>query len=128
MDLLLDTHSLLWFIAGDDKLSKRAKHLIADLNNRTLVSAVSLWEITIKMGTGKLILSRPFDEFFPEQLAINKIEMLPIKLEHLAALAQLPLHHRDPFDRMIIAQAVAENLQIISKDSVFHKYPIQLIW
>jgi len=80
------------------------------------------------VGYAQFIISRPFNELFPEQLAINKIEMLPIKLEHLAALAQLPLHHRDPFDRMIIAQAIAENLQIISKDRVFHKYPIQLIW
>ena len=128
MELLLDTHSLLWFIAGDKKLSKHAKSLITDINNRTLVSVVSLWEIVIKVGKGKLILSRPFEELLPEQLALNDIERLPIKLEHLFVLAQLPLHHGDPFDRMIIAQAIAENLPIVSKDSLFDEYPVQIIW
>ncbi len=128
MDLLLDTHSLLWFIAGDDKLNKPTRQLIANLNNRTKISVVSLWEMTIKIGTGKLTLARPFEELFPKQLILNEIEILPIKLEHISVLAQLPLYHRDPFDRMIIAQTIAENLQVISKDKIFQKYPVKVIW
>jgi PIN domain nuclease of toxin-antitoxin system len=128
MDFFLDTHSLLWFIAGDIKLSKQAKYVITDLNNRMQVSIASLWEISIKVGKGKLELSHSFDELFPSQLVLNEIEILPIKLKHLSALLQLPLYHNDPFDRIIIAQAIAEKLPVITKDSLFQKYPIELIW
>jgi PIN domain nuclease of toxin-antitoxin system len=128
MRVLLDTHSFLWFITGDDKLSNRAKDLITDLSNQVLVSVASLWEISIKASLGKLILSRPFEELIPEQLALNEIDGLPINLDHLAKLINLPFYHRDPFDRLIIAQELVEELPIISKDPVFKAYSIEVIW
>lgn len=128
MRLLLDTHTFLWFITGNRKLSKHARFLIDDLNNQVLVSIASLWEIAIKSSIGKLKLLRPFDELIPEQLALNNIDILPIEFDHLTALTTLPLHHRDPFDRIIIAQAMTDGLFIISKDQAFDNYGVQLIW
>lgn len=128
MRILLDSHSFLWFITGDDRLSDRAKNLITDLSNPVLISVASLWEISIKTGLGKLELSRPFEEFIPEQRALNEIDQLPIELAHLAKRIDLPLHHRDPFDRLIIAQAMVEGLPIISRDAEFQSYSIEIIW
>jgi len=128
MRLLLDTHSFLWFINGDNKLSSRARNLITDLDNQVLVSIASLWEISIKAGLGKLELSHPFEELIPEQLALNEIDQISINLDHLAKLIYLPFYHRDPFDRLIIAQALVEDLPIITKDSVFQAYSIEVIW
>ena len=128
MRILLDSHSFLWFITGDDRLSNRAKNLITDLSNPVLISVASLWEISIKTALGKLELSRPFEEFIPEQLASNEIDPFPIELAHLAKLIDLPLHHRDPFDRLIIAQAMVEGLPIISRDAEFQSYSIEIIW
>jgi PIN domain nuclease of toxin-antitoxin system len=128
MRILLDTCSFLWFIAGDDKLSKLAKQLIANLDNQMLISVASLWEIAIKVRLGKLTLSRPFDDLIPKQLTLSEINKLQIELHHLAVLTQLPLHHCDPFDRLIIAQALAENLPVISKNDIFQKYQIRVIW
>jgi len=93
-----------------------------------LVSVASLWEISIKTGMRKLTLSRPFEELIPEQLALNEINQLPINLDHLAKLIYLPIHHLDPFDRLIIAQALVEELPIISKDTAFQAYSIEVIW
>ena len=128
MRFLLDTHSFLWFITGDNNLSNKTKYLITDLSNQVFVSVVSLWEISIKTGPGKLELSHPFEELIPKQLALNEIDQLPINLDHLAELISLPFHHRDPFDRLIIAQAMVEDLPIISKNSAFPAYSIDVIW
>lgn len=128
MRLLLDTHSFLWFIAGSELLSESARHQIADLDNEAFVSIASLWEIAIKTSTGKLTLARPFEVLILEQLELNEIEILPIKLDHLAVLTKLARHHRDPFDRLLVAQALAEGLPIISKDPAFQGYPIQVFW
>jgi PIN domain nuclease of toxin-antitoxin system len=128
MRLLLDTHSFLWFINGRSELSISAKRHIVDLNNQVFVSVVSLWEIAIKVSIGKLILSRPFTELIPEQLEITEIEQLPVKVEHLSLLTTLPFHHRDPFDRLIIAQSLVEKLSIVSRDPVFHRYNADLLW
>ncbi|MDY6994002.1 MAG: type II toxin-antitoxin system VapC family toxin [Pseudomonadota bacterium] len=128
MRVLLDTCSFLWFIAGDDKLSRPAKKLIADLDNQMLVSVASLWEIALKVKLGKLTLLRPFEELIPRQLTLSEIDKLPIELNHLTLLTQLPWHHGEPFERLIIAQALAEALPVISHNDIYKKYQIQIIW
>ena len=108
MRLLLDTHSFLWFIGGDKRLSDKAKAAIADLDNEAFLSTASLWEIVVKMNIGKLTLPQPFGELIPEQLLRNEIKVLRAELSHMVRYIALPLHHRDPFDRMIVAQAQEE--------------------
>jgi PIN domain nuclease of toxin-antitoxin system len=126
--LLLDTHSFLWFIEGDKRLPQNARQLIADMGNDAWISVASLWEIAIKASLGKLSLLQPFAELIPDQLRRNNIRPLPIELHDLAQVAQLPFHHRDPFDRLIIAQAMIRDLVIIGKDPEFTSYPIRLVW
>jgi PIN domain nuclease of toxin-antitoxin system len=92
------------------------------------LSVASLWEIAIKFSLGKLTLGKPFDEIIPEQLTINDITILPIDTSALNQVSNLPFHHRDPFDRMIIAQAIAETMSVIGKDAIFSSYDIKLIW
>jgi len=116
MKLLLDTHTFLWFIKDNPRLSVSAKAWLesdADL----LLSIACLWEISIKVSIGKLTLAQPFDIFLPQQLADNDIEILPISLAHLGIVSTLPFHHRDPFDRLLIAQAITEQLPIVSIDA-----------
>jgi PIN domain nuclease of toxin-antitoxin system len=125
--LLLDTHIFLWFLAGSDRLGDASRRLLADPDNEVLLSIASLWEIAIKVNLGKLTLDRPFEELIPEQLELAEIDRLPIRMEHLAALLKLPMHHRDPFDRLIISQALAEGLSVLSEDPEFRKYPIEVI-
>jgi PIN domain nuclease of toxin-antitoxin system len=124
MRLLLDTHVFLWFIMGSPLLSAEARALIEDERNRKFISVASLWEIAIKSSIGKLSLSAPFDQLIPQQLSSNGFELLPIELTHLATLTTLPFHHRDPFDRLLIAQAVAEKMRVVSSDSAFDSYTI----
>ena len=128
MRLLLDTHSFLWFIAGHQNLSERAKNMILDPGNSVLVSIASLWEIAIKHGLKKLTLAEPFDVLIPEQIDRNGFEVLPIELSHLGEIIKLESHHRDPFDRILIAQAIVEDLAVITNDAVFEKYPVKTDW
>lgn len=128
MALLLDTHAFLWFIDDDPRLSPTATQRISDPGVRVLVSVVSLWEIVIKLGTDKLSLDRSPAELWPESLAANHFEALPVTAGHVLAVAPLPLHHRDPFDRLLIAQAIEEGLQVVSADTVFDRYPVERIW
>jgi len=100
MHLLLDTHAFLWFINGDEKLSQRSRLLIQEANNEVLISVVTLWEITIKTSLKKLDLSQPFEILIPRELADNEFTQLPITIDHLIQLGNLPFHHRDPFDRL----------------------------
>jgi PIN domain nuclease of toxin-antitoxin system len=125
---LLDTHSFIWFIGGSERLSARARSLIEARENPMLVSVASLWEIAIKNGLGKLSLDRPFAELIPEQLERQQIGVLGVELQHLAELVRLPQHHRDPFDRLIAAQAIAERLPVISADAALDAYGVQRIW
>ena len=104
MKYLLDTHTLLWFLTNDKKLSDRARQLIENSNNESFLSIVSLWEIAIKTALGKLDLAEPFEQMFPKQLQLNRIEVLDIAVDSLTKLTTLPFHHGDPFDRLIIAQ------------------------
>jgi PIN domain nuclease of toxin-antitoxin system len=126
--LLLDTHALLWFLAGDEKLSGVARALVEDDGNEVLVSAGSLWEIAIKLSLGKLGMSIPFEEAFPAQLDANEIRILPILPAHLQRVVSLPFHHRDPFDRLLAAQAIAESLPLVSRDAVFDTYGLRRLW
>ena len=128
MKFLLDTHGLIWFLNGNPRLSSRARQLVEDENNEVLVSIASLWEIAIKSSLGKLELGEPFDQMFPRQLQENAIEILDISVEHLNAVRILPFHHRDPFDRLILAQSQIENLPIISVDSAFDAYDVRREW
>jgi PIN domain nuclease of toxin-antitoxin system len=127
MKVLLDTHAFLWFVNDDPQLSLAAKTLMeSDVD--LFLSVASLWEISIKIGICKLELPDLFDVFIPAQLQINEIEVLSIELPHLAPLTSLPLHHRDPFDRLLIAQALVEGVSIVSADKVFDLYGVNRLW
>lgn len=128
MRYLLDTHSFLWFIGGHPHLSTAARELIEEPTNLPLLSVASLWEIAIKLSLGKLSLAQPFMELIPRQLEMNGIELLPIDIDHLAIVAELPFHHRDPFDRLLIAQAIIEQIPIVGADSIFDAYSIKRLW
>jgi PIN domain nuclease of toxin-antitoxin system len=128
MKLLLDTHAFLWFIMGNPNLSANARALIEDQANEKFLSVAGLWEIAIKVSIGKLALSAPFDTLIPQQLNVNGFELLNLEILHTAALISLPFHHRDPFDRLLIAQAMVEQMQIVSIDSTFDAYPIKRLW
>ncbi len=127
MRYLIDTHTFLWFIENSPQLSAGAKNLLeSDVD--VLLSVASLWEIAIKVSIGKLSLPDAYERFTPQQIAANDIEVLPIKVEHLSVVAALPFHHRDPFDRLIIAQAMVEKIEIISVDGKFDAYPVKRWW
>ncbi|MBZ0296263.1 MAG: type II toxin-antitoxin system VapC family toxin [Anaerolineae bacterium] len=128
MRYLLDTHAFLWFVAGDDRLSETARMLIADRQNSLALSIASLWEIAIKISLGKLTLKQPYEILIPGQLALHGIEVLEITVAHTAALIGLPFHHRDPFDRMLIAQSQTEQLPLISTDKIFDAYGVTRYW
>ncbi len=128
MKALIDTGSFLWFVAGNDRLSREAREVMEDFDNELVLSIVSLWEISIKVSVGKLELLREFDQFIPEKLEENEIEILHIELPHLSEMMKLPFHHRDPFDRLIIAQSISENLPVIASDRFFREYPVEIIW
>jgi len=127
MKIIIDTHTFLWFINESPKLSVTIKTLI-EADTDLLLSVASLWEIAVKVSIGKLNLPDTFERFIPEQLMLNDIEILPIALPHLNLVATLPLHHRDPFDRLLIAQSMAEGLAIASVDGIFDAYKVNRIW
>jgi len=127
MNLLLDTHALLWFLSGDKQLSKKAKTAIEDSNNSCYISVVSCWEITIKYSLGKLQLKSSLEELFDE-IEKEKFIILPITLDHLKTLSKLKFPHKDPFDRLIIAQAKKEKYSLVSADEYFVKYPVNIVW
>lgn len=128
MKYLLDTHTLLWFLKGDKKLSDKARQLINSPRNSKFLSIVSLWEIAVKVSLGKLVLDKSFERLFPEQLYFSRIEILDITVDSLIKLTTLPFHHRDPFDRLIIAQALVEGIPIIGADAAFDAYGISREW
>jgi PIN domain nuclease of toxin-antitoxin system len=128
MKMLLDAQALLWFFAGSDRLSANALACIQDTQNSIFVSAATLWEIGIKDSLGKLSLPEPFEQLFPDRLVDSNILMLPVLVPHLHMHRKLPFHHNDPFDRLVIAQALAEELTLVSCDSVFPAYGVKLLW
>lgn len=127
MKILLDTHAFIWFIMDDAKLSRAAKNMI-ESTPVVMISVATAWEMAIKMKLGKLNISATFDQIFPYYLTINHITVLPIELRHLSLVASLPLHHRDPFDRLMIAQSIVDHLPIVSRDSAFDAYGITRLW
>ena len=128
MKLLLDTHTFIWFVTDSPKLSPMAKELIEDELNEKLLSIASVWEMAIKQSIGKLNLIAPFKDFIEPQIKQNSINLLQISILHLNVVASLPLHHRDPFDRLIIAQSIVEQIPIVGIDKLFDAYPIQRLW
>jgi PIN domain nuclease of toxin-antitoxin system len=126
--LLLDVHAFLWFCQGDSKLSTAAKALIEAPGNRKLLSLASCWEIAIKAGMGKLALGEPSATYIAAALKRTGFELLPITLAHATAVEALPPHHRDPFDRLLVAQAQIEALPIVSVDVALDSYGVRRLW
>ncbi|WP_445630436.1 type II toxin-antitoxin system VapC family toxin [Nostoc sp. DSM 114167] len=128
MRLLLDAHVIIWSAGNPDKLSQRVRNLLIYTNNSWVVSMASVWELQIKSQLGKLNLSSSLPNFIETQQRVNNLQILPIELTHIYALEALPSHHRDPFDRILIAQAIVEKMPLLSIDAVFDIYPVQRIW
>ncbi len=128
MNLILDTHTFLWFTSASPELSATARDLIEDATNDLFLSVASPWEIGIKVSTGKLTLGRPINDFFERRMRETGVRLLPISLAHVACVATLPFHHRDPFDRMLIAQSLTESMNIVSADSVLDAYGVTRLW
>ncbi|MEH2443518.1 type II toxin-antitoxin system VapC family toxin [Nostoc sp.] len=128
MKLLLDTHLIIWSAGNPEKLSQRVRNLLIDTNNFWLVSMASVWELQIKSQLGKLNLGSSLPNFIETQQRVNNLQILPIELTHIYALEALPSYHRDPFDRILIAQAIVEKMPLLSVDIVFDAYPVQRVW
>src|SRR5271165_38385 len=127
MRILLDTHAFLWGLVGDRRMSQHARDIFIGPSNLSM-SIASIWEILIKVQLGKLNLPQPAGPYVIRKLAENKIEILPIHLDHLLAFEGLRMHHRDPFDRILIAQSIEEDMPIVTADPVFSRYPVKLMW
>ncbi|MEH1887021.1 type II toxin-antitoxin system VapC family toxin [Nostoc sp.] len=128
MRLLLDTHTFIWYVTDNSRLSNQVVALINDENNEIILSIASLWEIAIKQNLGKLSFNQSFEIFITQQLNLNDFSLLDIKITHVTVVATLPLHHRDPFDRILIAQSIVENIPLLSADKIFDAYPIRRVW
>ena len=128
MRILLDTHTFLWWITADRRLPQRSIELISDGSNELLFSAASGWEIAIKAGLGRLDVPDPLDRFISEHLFRNHIGVLPVQLSHALQVHALPQLHRDPCDRILIAQAQVEILPILSSDKWFAEYDVEVLW
>lgn len=124
----MDTHAFLWFILRDIRLSGAAANLVGDPRNEILISPATYWEIAIKISLGKYHLPGPFEDFMQQQIDLNDFEILPIAVAHAAQVATLPFHHRDPFDRLLIAQAMTEAIPILSADPALDAYSVNRIW
>jgi len=124
--VLIDTHVLLWALTEESRLSRRVRSLlpVADV----WISAASIWEILTKVQVGKLSLPTPVGSYLTTKLAANGVSVLPVILDHVLRIEEIELHHRDPFDRILIAQSLAENLPLVTADPVFERYPVKLIW
>ena len=127
MNILLDTHTFLWYLQDSKELSSKAAEILEDSSNTLWLSIASLWEISIKLGLGKLSLQNSFSEL-EEVLQQLKIEVLPITFADTERYLNLPLHHRDPFDRILVAQAMNHSLILISRDPAFDAYDLQRVW
>ena len=128
MKVLLDTHAFLWLISGDDRLSETAQKAFLDPGNYLFFSAASLWEICIKIGLGKLSLKSGWLKTIQDEMKVNTIQWLSIEMPHCVELTNLPFHHRDPFDRMLVAQAMVDDMQLLSRDNRLSSYEIKRIW
>ncbi|MCD4745405.1 MAG: type II toxin-antitoxin system VapC family toxin [Bacteroidales bacterium] len=127
MNLILDTHTFIWFSEDDPLLSAKAKSLIEDSDNNCFVSTASIWEMAIKISLNKLKIKIEFKKL-REEIINHDFDLIPISFEHTIIIKDLTFHHRDPFDRLLIAQSIVEEFSIISKDKIFDKYKIKRIW
>ena len=128
MKALLDTHVFLWWITDDPRLSTVAREIVGDGHHELYLSAASGWEIAIKAGLGRLKFGNPIEQEIPRQLSLNNILVLPVHLSHGLAVAALPPLHRDPFDRLLVAQCHVEQIPILTADALIKKYPVQTLW
>ncbi|UCF84697.1 MAG: type II toxin-antitoxin system VapC family toxin [Desulfobacteraceae bacterium] len=128
MKVLLDTHAFLWLVTGDYRLSEMARQTFLNTENMLFFSAASLWEICIKISLGKISLKRGWLQTIQDEMVVNAIQWLPIEMPHCAELTKLPFHHRDPFDRLLIAQAMVEDMQLLSRDTHLSAYAIKRVW
>jgi PIN domain nuclease of toxin-antitoxin system len=128
MRLLLDTHILIWWSSNSERLSENVHNLITDANNTIIFSIASVWEMQIKLQRSKLTIELPLPELIETQKQTNGLQILPIELSHIYTLDGLPNHHRDPFDRILVAQAIFEKIPLLSIDVIFDAYPINRIW
>lgn len=127
MAYLIDTHTFLWYVDGNPNLSEKAKSILENTDWVKYLSISSLWEIAIKESLNKLVLTKPYETLIG-YITANNIVLLPVAFNHLLQLKKLPHHHKDPFDRLIIAQAITEDMTILSKDQQFSSYPVDVIW
>lgn len=127
MKILIDTHIFLWYVTNNKNLNESTKLIINERENIIYLSQASIWEIAIKNSLGKLTFNSPFREFIEEQITVNDFNVLSFNLSHFEQVTKLLFHHRDPFDRIIIAQSISENIPIISYDEMFKFYDIQLL-
>ena len=128
MRVLIDTHVFLWWVEGDRALPAKARRVIADQENECLVSLVSMWELAVKANLGKLRLALPVQRYVVEHLANNAFGLLDIRIAHVGLVETLTRHHGDPFERLLIAQALVEDLPVVTADPIFRKYGIKRIW
>lgn len=128
MKALLDTHVLLWWLRGDNRLSPRVRHLLTDGRNDLFWSAASSWELAIKVSLGRIRFPGPLHAYLPQTLREQRLTPLTIEHSHTFAVAELPMHHRDPFDRLLVAQAQIEGLPLITADSKLKAYAVELLW
>jgi PIN domain nuclease of toxin-antitoxin system len=125
--LLLDTHAFLWFVSGDARLSRRARGAMEKEGTELILSVASVWEMAIKANLGRLTLPLPVGEYIAEKIE-HGFRVLPVELAHAAAVESLPSHHRDPFDRLLVAQSKVERIPIVSSDSIFRDYQVEVLW
>ena len=128
MKYLLDTHAFLWWIGDDPALSERARSIIADGGNEIYLSAVSVWEIAIKSRAGRLDIAGEIETFVSRHVQENSFQPLPITLTHSAKVQSLSNHHRDPFDQMLVAQSMVEEMPVISVDKMIKSYDVEVVW
>jgi PIN domain nuclease of toxin-antitoxin system len=128
MKLLLDTHAFIWWASEPQRLSQKVLTLCQDRANTLMISVASIWEMQIKLQLGRLRLTLPLRNLIESQQQANNLQVLPIELSHVLALDNLPLHHRDPFDRLLIAQSNVEDAPLVSMDRAFSEYQVKLLW
>lgn len=128
MKLVVDAHAFLWYHMADPRLSATAHAAVLNVQNQLLLSMASLWEIAIKVSIGKLSLPGPFETLIPSQMQLTAMQVLDVRFQHVARVIALPFHHNDPFDRILAAQCLVENLPLLSRDTVFDQYGVQRIW
>jgi PIN domain nuclease of toxin-antitoxin system len=128
MKLLLDTHFFLWLVEGSPHLSAAARPALADPANDLFLSAASVWELAIKIGNRKLSLSDPLDVYVAKWIAAYQLAALPVQFDHAHTVTKLPPHHKDPFDRLLIAQAVVEGMSVVTSDGKFTPYGVPMVW